>query len=213
MAEPRPEAFQIALSGLRERLRDGSIAPGARITATDMADALRLSATPVREALSRLAGEGLVEERRGQGFFVRMLAAPDIADLYRLELAHLLIVQEPHRADGRPAAAPGPDEAAAGADPVRRVERLFAAWIAETGSRTLVAAFRMIQVQLGPVRRLERQLLPDLDGEAAALEAMRVAAARADLLAALRQFHLRRIRLAERLASLLDREGRRGPQI
>ena len=93
----RPEPFLVALAALRARLRAGLAAPGSRIAVTETADALRLSATPVREALARLAGEGLLEDRRGQGYFVRTLAAPDIADLYRMHLAHLLIGLDAHR--------------------------------------------------------------------------------------------------------------------
>src|ERR1700761_5648772 len=97
MAANHVEPFQRALSQLRERLRDGAFPPGTRIAATEVADTLKLSATPVREALSRLAGEGLLEDRRGHGFFLRPLSALDIADLYRLGLSHLTIAHESHR--------------------------------------------------------------------------------------------------------------------
>ena len=69
MAESQAEPFHVALSALRERLQNGTLAPGARATAVDLADQLGLSTTPVREALSRLTGEGLLEDRRGQGYF------------------------------------------------------------------------------------------------------------------------------------------------
>ena len=206
MAGARAEPFQLALAGLRERLRQGAFPPGSRITAVDIADELGLSATPVREALSRLAGEGLVEDRRGQGFFVRQLTAADVADLYRLSLAHLLIAQEPHRKAPRMLAAGAPvsDEAAAG-DPVRVVERLFVRWAVEAGSRALLASYRSLQVQLGPARRLETFVLEDLDGEAERLAGLDGAAPRVERLAALRQFHGRRIRVAEALSALLAR--------
>ena len=67
MPDAQAEPFHVALATLRERLRTGAYRPGVRITAVDLADELRLSNTPVREALARLAGEGLVEDRRGQG--------------------------------------------------------------------------------------------------------------------------------------------------
>ncbi|MFN3487458.1 MAG: GntR family transcriptional regulator, partial [Planctomycetota bacterium] len=62
----------MALTAVRDRLQSGALPPGARATAVDLADDLGLSTTPVREALSRLAGEGLLEDRRGQGYFVRV---------------------------------------------------------------------------------------------------------------------------------------------
>ena len=203
MAAARAEPFQVALVSLRDRIRDGAYRPGSRIAATDLADELRLSTTPVREALSRLAGEGLLEDRRGQGYFVRLPNALDIADLYRLSLAHLLIAQEPHRPLRRapPAAAP---EDSPGQDAVRRVERLMLAWVAESGSRALVSAFRLIQIQLGVVRRLEPELIPDIEDEADELVVL-VDADRTLRLASLRHFHGRRMRLAEPLAGLLTR--------
>jgi len=202
MAEAGAEPFQVALVNLRDRLRDGAYRPGARIAAADLADELRLSTTPVREALSRLAGEGLLEDRRGQGYFVRQPNALDVADLYRLSLAHLLIAQEPHRPLRRaPTLAP---EAVAQPNPVRDVERLMLEWVAESGSRALVNAFRLIQIQLGIVRRLEPDLIPDLDTEAVQLIALDDSD-RSTRLVSLRQFHGRRIRLAESLAALLIR--------
>jgi len=206
MAVRRAEPFQIALLALRDRLRDGAYPPGARIAATEVADDLGLSATPVREALSRLAGEGLLEDRRGQGAFVRALSGSDVADLYRLSLAHLLIAQDPHRQHlGRRAAPPD----AGSADPVRAVERLFADWVAEGAGRLLTSAHRVLQVQLGPVRRVEALIIPDLAVEALALEALRPGEASAERLHRLRQFHARRVRLADRLAAALERGGGR----
>lgn len=206
MAGQRTEPFQRALNSLRERLRAGADPPGTRITATDVADDLRLSATPVREALSRLAGEGLVEDRRGQGFFIRPLATADVADLYRLSLAHLLIAQDPHRQAGRrsPGAGEPPPAADGARDPVHEVEALFSAWVAEAASRTLGTAFSRVQVQLGPVRRLEPLLISDLAAEAAALRGAPEDPT-AERLQRVRQFHARRLRLADRLAALLER--------
>lgn len=205
MAEPQAEPFHVALSALRERLQNGTLAPGARATAVDLADELGLSTTPVREALSRLTGEGLLEDRRGQGYFVRLLGPVEVADLYRMSLAQLLIALDPRRANRVAPASPGPLDAepAGGGDPVAGVESLFRRWVAATGSRPLYAAFRIGQIQLGPVRRLEAQLLADLDTEALALLASGEAS-RAERLALLRQFHAVRIRESDRLAGLIE---------
>lgn len=209
MALVRPEPFQLALQSLRDQLRDGVFLPGARITATEIADKLRLSPTPVREALARLSGEGLLEDRRGQGVFVRHLMAADIADLYRLSLAHLLIAQDPRRPQlSRRAAAEGDELTDGPADPVRDIERLFATWVAEGAGRVLASAHHLLQVQLGPVRRIEPLLVPDLADEARGLEAVRPREAAGDRLHRIRQFHIRRVRLADRLAVQLAGRGR-----
>jgi DNA-binding Lrp family transcriptional regulator len=203
MADAEAEPFHLALLSLRDRLQEGVYPPGARITAVDLADELRLSTTPVREALSRLAGEGLVEDRRGQGYFVRLLSAPDIADLYRMSLAYLLIALEPRRASHRQRESVGrPAEGRPSGGAVREVEALFRRWAADAGSRALISTFRILQIQLGPVRRFEPLVLEDLGPEAERLA--RTDVTRTDRLTLLRQFHGRRIRVAERLAAILE---------
>lgn len=205
MAEPQAEPFHVALSALRERLQSGALPPGARATAVDLADELGLSTTPVREALSRLTGEGVLEDRRGQGYFVRRLGAADIADLYRMSLALLLIALEPRRLARMAPAGEAVEEDNGLADPVASVETLFRDWVAATGGRLLYTAFRVVQIQLGPVRRVEGQML-DLSAEARTLLDPQLP--RGERLSALRQFHAVRIREAARLAVLLEAASR-----
>ena len=52
---------------IRERITSGSLARGARVHQEDLAEELGVSRTPVREALRRLAAEGLVEMRTNRG--------------------------------------------------------------------------------------------------------------------------------------------------
>jgi DNA-binding transcriptional MocR family regulator len=203
----RVEPFQLAVRVLREKLHAGEFRAGARIAVMDLAEALQLSATPVREAMSRLAGEGLLEDRRGQGFFVRVLTAAEIADLFRLNLALLTIAQDPRRTSfRRPRQVVGDTETPKPDDPIRETERRFESWIAMTGSRVLLATHRSVQAQLGPVRRLESLLLADLALEAEALRACDPPGAGAVDLGPVRRFHSRRIALAPRLAELLQVE-------
>lgn len=205
MRPDRVEPYQLALGSLRDQLREGRLAPGARVTAKDVADALSLSPTPVREALARLAGEGLLDERRGDGFFVPRPTAPEIADLYRLSSDLLARAQaigrQPHRDLARPMTLD------AAADPVRAVERLFATWAAESASRVLVERHRGVAIRLCPVRRLEPQVLRDLRDEAAGLAALAGGDGRDRRPAALAAFHERRIALADQLAQALDPDG------
>ena len=209
MPAGQAEPFSVALAELRDRLRDGAFTPGARIAATEVAETLRLSATPVREALSRLAGEGLLEDRRGQGFFLRTLSGLEVADLYRMSLEVIDIAQASERARAaRPAS--GPDTGGLRLDPVATVERLLAEWVAEAGSRILSLNFRTLQTQLGPIRRVESALIRDLAVEAAEMAEARDAGVRRD---AQTRFHHRRIALADRLAALAYRGGEPPPQI
>ena len=197
MREKRSEPFVLALGELRTRLRRGDVPLDRRLAASEIASELGLSATPVREALSRLAGEGLLEDRRGEGFFVRRLSRADIVALYRLSLAHLALALEAQDAEAPAEADLDPE-----ADPVELTERLFAAWAAGSGSRALSLSYARLQGQLGAARRLEGRLLEDLREEAAGLRAGE--ADRSRRLARVRAFYARRVRVAGRLAELLD---------
>ena len=75
---------QRAYHALRDRLRAGSLPPGTRLVNRTLAAELGFSFTPVREAISRLASEGLVEHIPGAGAFVRRLDRQDLAQLYDL---------------------------------------------------------------------------------------------------------------------------------
>lgn len=200
MAPERLEPFRQALVDLRRRLRDGELGPGVRVTAKEVAESLRLSPTPVREALSRLAGEGLLEERRGDGFFVPELTADDVAALYRLSEHLLLIALATARpeADGRSA------DAKTEEDPVRAVERLFFSWAAASCSRVTVEAYRTVAIRLAPVRRHEPALLDDLVQESETLHRLAPPARRGDRSEAIQAFHSRRVVLAGRLAQRLS---------
>lgn len=78
---------------LREAILTGALEPGARLRAEALAERLRSSRTPVREALLLLAQEGLVEIEPRRGATVRTFDAVDVSDLY--EVRALI---EPHAA-------------------------------------------------------------------------------------------------------------------
>ena len=59
----RPLLRDTAYETLRQEIVDGRLQPGERLRDHDLAARLGLSRTPVREALSRLEEEGLVETR------------------------------------------------------------------------------------------------------------------------------------------------------
>ena len=83
-------AFSKAYATLHADLRTGRFDPGARVAASDVLARLQISATPVREALSRLAGQGLLIDRPAIGYFVPVVDPVELKDLYALAaiLAH-----------------------------------------------------------------------------------------------------------------------------
>ena len=70
---------------LREYLRSGLIVSGQPLQEVDLAQQLGVSRTPVREALTRLASEGLLASH-GRSFVVPALTGRDVEDIYELRL-------------------------------------------------------------------------------------------------------------------------------
>lgn len=69
---------------LRRSVLDGRLAPGARLVERDLARSLSVSRVPVREALQRLAREGLVDLEPRRGAFVHVHTAAEIVELFEV---------------------------------------------------------------------------------------------------------------------------------
>ncbi len=68
---------------LRANISDGKILPGQALQEVQLAALLGVSRTPVREALTRLAGDGLLCAD-GRSFVVPSLTLADVDDIYEL---------------------------------------------------------------------------------------------------------------------------------
>lgn len=73
------QAWQI----LREAIFTGRFAPGAPLRFHEMQALCGMSVSPVREALTRLVAEGLVETEHNRGYRVAPLSRHDLEDLVR----------------------------------------------------------------------------------------------------------------------------------
>lgn len=73
-----------AVIELRERIISGALPGGMRLFEVSLAEALDISRTPVREALSRLAEEGLLDRLPNGGFVVRRFGYADVVDSIEL---------------------------------------------------------------------------------------------------------------------------------
>jgi DNA-binding GntR family transcriptional regulator len=81
----RPAAEQAAQS-LREEILSGVIASGARLGEAELATRLQVSRTPIREALTRLAAEGLVELQPHRGARVATWSTAELREIFELRL-------------------------------------------------------------------------------------------------------------------------------
>src|SRR5882762_7069209 len=83
----------VAYRTLRDAICSGRIAPHERLAQNSLADQLGISRTPVRDALLRLAQEGLVHSVSWRGYIVNEFTPREIIDIYDarlpLELAGL----------------------------------------------------------------------------------------------------------------------------
>jgi DNA-binding GntR family transcriptional regulator len=71
---------------LLEAIVQRRLLPGDRLVLDDLAEQLKVSRTPVRDALSRLASEGLVAREGRRGFTITTLSPQELAELYDLRL-------------------------------------------------------------------------------------------------------------------------------
>lgn len=203
--------FTGAYDALRRSVIGGMVAPGDQIRVNEAAATLRLSATPVREALSRLVGEGLLEERPRIGFFVPLPTAYDLIDLLVLAELHLVAAAHAPGRNGKPVdRSPAP----AGAGEPRNsiidaASRLFDEILSGSDNLALIAAGRRSIDQLAPLRRAESLLFADSEAELGALREQFESRSFGSLRAAIRGYHRKRRAHAVQLAYLISRNSGR----
>jgi DNA-binding GntR family transcriptional regulator len=76
-----------ALGQLRELILGGALTSGSRLGEVELAERLGVSRTPVREALSRLAAEGLVEISPNRGARVATWTVSELEGVFDLRLS------------------------------------------------------------------------------------------------------------------------------
>ena len=87
---------------LKKRITDLSLKPGEKIDIRKLADQLKISPTPVREAIHKLMEQGLVISRPYAGYFVIRLSPRDVEELFDLRkalefLALEYVLQNPNK--------------------------------------------------------------------------------------------------------------------
>ncbi|HEY0310959.1 MAG TPA: GntR family transcriptional regulator [Allosphingosinicella sp.] len=166
MEDASRDSFGRAYELLRRKLAEGEYRPGTRLAVDGIVTNLRaISATPVREALSRLAGEGLVESRRKDGYFAPLPTASEIIDL--LGMSELYLLAAVNEAAGRSAVRPiapewvnldqepGPPKASGSENVERETRLLFRSLLLLSESRLLVSSGLATVERLGWPRRVE----------------------------------------------------------
>lgn len=81
---PRQVLHQEVAVRLRQRIVEGQLAPGAKLNERELAQALNVSRTPLREAIKMLAAEGLVELLPNRGAVVAQMSEQDVIDTFEV---------------------------------------------------------------------------------------------------------------------------------
>ena len=87
----RTTLSEAAHQAIRRKIITGEVAPGSKLVVGALAHTLRLSATPINEALAGLEREGLVTCLPHRGYFVRTVIPEDIEKTYLVREAFELL--------------------------------------------------------------------------------------------------------------------------
>ena len=79
--------WQRVYDHLRNEILSGSLTPGAELSEVALAESLGVSRGPIREAIGRLASEGLVTVRPRRGAVVSSLSTEEFLELYQVREA------------------------------------------------------------------------------------------------------------------------------
>lgn len=194
------DPFDRTIDALRHRLVQAGPLQGRALAINALAIELGVSQTPVREALARLAGEGLVV-RTASGYAGRVYDATRLAQLYALS-RDLLISSLTRRRVSLTL-----DEGAGAESAAELMAR-----IAAGGGAVLAEAFVRAQCELAPFQAAELRVFGDPRGDLAMIVASLSTdpaggAARGAVRVVRRHYDRRAARSREILTAALLREG------
>jgi DNA-binding GntR family transcriptional regulator len=151
---------------IKAKIVSGQFGITDKLEAPTLARLHDASATPVREALFRLVGEGLVQSAPNGGFQIQPLTRDSIKDMYSLTQT-LLLVSLSHacREPEPPLPVTLARNVIEGGTAVDNVEALFQAVFRMAGNRMIVETGARLNDRLSPVRRIEEHIFKDIDAE------------------------------------------------
>jgi len=164
------DPFERTLDLLRRGLRAGDHGLGQPLNIKKLAAAMAVSSTPVREALARLSGEGLIE-RAQSGYLTRRYDVGGLRELYQLDQVYALAA--PIKGGKGEGTSTDPVALADAGDPgmedyVASTEILLTV-LSPQDSRTLAMARQRVWDRLAPFRAIEPDVLPQVEQEVSRL--------------------------------------------
>jgi DNA-binding GntR family transcriptional regulator len=188
---------------VRRALQSGHYAPGQRIDPARVAAEFNTSPTPVRFALYRLVGEGLIADHTRSGLHVPLFNEVALRDLYDWMERLLLMacdigVAPTFRKTGKL------ELASADNDLVKLTWQLFDEIARATAHSSLHHAVKHANDRLAPIRRASQGLLEHIGEELSQLNRHWQTRDIPALKSALHDYHERRKELVPRIVALLS---------
>lgn len=78
----RETSVSRCLGALRQLILSGALLPGEKLHQSDLAEQLNVSRIPLREALSTLAAEGVLDYKANTGYRVARFSSDDLSEIY-----------------------------------------------------------------------------------------------------------------------------------
>ncbi len=82
----RPTTVELVTTAIRQRILSGELAPGEVLRQEALADELGVSRVPIREAITRLTGEGLLTNVPHKGAYVAELSVEEVQETFDIRL-------------------------------------------------------------------------------------------------------------------------------
>ena len=185
----------VVYAGIKSAILRGDFAPGERLDGRTLEGQYEVSSTPVRNALYRLFGEGLIEHGSTDGVFhMPGISERSIGHLYTLEdeiLGSCVRAAKRHNDfDERPSSSASPDNI----DVVAVTELLFTAVAAASMNAEFLRVVGHVNDRLRIIRAFEGTVMPGRSEEILEIERAWISADYTALLSRLKDYH--RIRLA-----------------
>jgi DNA-binding transcriptional MocR family regulator len=191
--------FERVYLALKAQLGSGCYRAGESLEPSALSQDLNASITPIRDALHRLVGEGLVDSPRGDGFRAPWPTEMAVRHAYRWSATLLELGARARTAPALEITGPAlPAETSL----ITATEHLFLAIAARSGNPEHAGALANLNARLRPFRIVEAELIP---GGREELDAMAELAGggTSALRRSLVQYHRRRERLAAEIVARL----------
>lgn len=165
-----PSLIEDIYAGLKHDLLSGTHLPGERLDISDIVKRFRGSKTPILLALNRLVGEGLVEARPHDGYYIPRLTTDSLRELYECDYQILTMVLNKQLASDNRLESLSPISFTE-TDSVADTEALFMAIASLSSNREFGKIVSSHNDRLRPLRRLKANTAFNLSAELSSFKA------------------------------------------